>query len=89
MKNKEAKIWNKNTKTYFQDILSPFSKGTINPIFWYMKNKIKKSKNKSVIDIGTGIGNFIPKLSENFKSVVGIDISPNIIEVAKKNGCKI
>ncbi len=40
-----------------------------------------------ILDVGCGTGNYIPLLAKRGK-VMGIDISPNIIEVAKKNGCK-
>lgn len=40
-----------------------------------------------ILDVGCGTGNYIPLLAERGK-VIGIDISPKIIEIAKKNGCK-
>lgn len=57
-------------------------------------NHLSKSERKlislsygDILDIGCGTGNYIPLLAKRGK-VIGIDISPNIIEVAKKNGCK-
>jgi len=40
-----------------------------------------------ILDIGCGTGNYIPLLSKHGK-VLGIDISPKIIDIAKKNGCR-
>jgi len=40
-----------------------------------------------ILDVGCGTGNYIPLLAKHGK-VLGIDISPNIIDVAKENGCK-
>ncbi len=40
-----------------------------------------------ILDVGCGTGNYISLLAKHGK-VVGIDISPNIIKVAKDNGCK-
>jgi len=40
-----------------------------------------------ILDVGCGSGNYIPLLAERGR-VLGIDISPSVIDVAKKNGCK-
>ena len=48
--------------------------------------KITSSFN-SVLDLGCGTGNFLKKLEKHFKKTVGIDISKDMIEVAKSN-CK-
>ena len=56
-------------------------------------SKLNKSEKKlvslshgDILDVGCGTGNIIPTLNKR-GSVVGIDISPRVIEVAKKNGC--
>ncbi|HIH13363.1 MAG TPA: class I SAM-dependent methyltransferase [Candidatus Nanoarchaeia archaeon] len=79
----EVKVWNKIAKKYAEEIISPFSEGVTNPIFWYLENKIgTATKEMSVIDIGCGIGNFLPTLAQKFSKVVGIDFSPKMIETA-------
>ena len=40
-----------------------------------------------ILDVGCGTGNYIPLLSRRGK-VLGIDISPKIIDIAKENGCR-
>ena len=57
-------------------------------------SKLNKSERKlislsrgNILDVGCGTGNVIPALEKKGK-VLGIDISPIIIEVAKKRGCK-
>src|SRR3989338_4103373 len=80
----QIRHWNKIAKSYSDNILGPFSEGISNPIFWYIDNKIENVNSKSVIDIGTGVGNFLPHLSEKFQKVVGIDISLKMIEKAKE-----
>jgi SAM-dependent methyltransferase len=40
-----------------------------------------------ILDVGCGTGYYIPLLAERGQ-VLGIDISPNIIELARKSGCK-
>ena len=81
---KLVKAWDITAKNYFSEVVSPFAEGVQNPMYWYIEKKIEFSKRKSVIDIGTGIGNLIPFLSKEFKEVVGVDISPKMIELAKK-----
>ncbi len=85
MIDKEAKVWDRSAKKYFDDVVSPFAEGVKNPIFWYLDNKISGNLNEmSVIDIGCGIGNFLPTLSQKFAHVTGIDFSPKMIELAKE-----
>jgi len=85
MIDKEAKIWDRSAKKYFDDVVSPFAEGVKNPIFWYLDNKITgNTKEMSVIDIGCGIGNFLPIISIKFANVIGIDFSPKMIEYAQE-----
>ncbi len=56
-------------------------------------SKLNKSEKKlislsygDILDVGCGTGNIIPALKKK-GGVVGIDISPKVIEVARKNGC--
>lgn len=81
----EVKAWDKTAKNYFSEVVSPFAEGVDNPIFWYLDNKIVSDKKKmSVIDIGCGIGNFLPTLSEKFAKVVGFDFSPKMVDISKE-----
>ncbi len=41
--------------------------------------------NSNLLDIGTGGGRRVLKITSNFRSVVGIDLSKNMIQVAKDN----
>ncbi len=83
--DQEVKVWNKVAKDYFGEIISPFSEGVQNPIFWYLEKKLGVNPSQmSVIDIGCGIGNFLLPLSEKFSQVVGLDFSPKMIEAAKE-----
>jgi SAM-dependent methyltransferase len=40
-----------------------------------------------ILDVGCGTGNYLPLLARHGR-VLGIDISPNVIEVARRRGCK-
>jgi len=85
MVDAEVKAWDKTAKIYFEKVVSPFSEGVKNPIYWYLDNKINVDKNKmSVIDIGCGIGNMLPTLAKQFEKVVGFDFSPKMVELSKQ-----
>lgn len=46
--------------------------------------KLTKTFN-SILDLGCGTGNFLKKLEKRFNRTVGIDISKDMIEIAKQN----
>ena len=46
------------------------------------------SRNKSVMDLGCAIGNWLPLLASNFKKVYAIDISKHYIDKAKERNKK-
>lgn len=39
---------------------------------------------KTLLDVGTGSGDFIPELKTYFENIEGSDVSPNMVEIAKK-----
>ena len=78
----KKRYWDSVAKKYFENIMSPFQEGVKNPLYEYIDKF--EGRNKSVIDIGTGIGNAIPHLAGRFSHVVGVDISDKMVEVAKE-----
>ncbi len=80
MKERE---WCKIAEEYFDNLSSPFEKGVINPIPKII-SKMKNKKKLDVIDIGTGIGNLLPLLEKNFRSVYALDFSDQMLKIAKK-----
>lgn len=52
-----------------------------------MLKAIELSVGESVLEVGCGIGQFTPMLYDGFKRVVGIDLDPENIEIAKKTFC--
>ncbi len=77
----KKRYWDGVAKKYFENIMSPFREGVKNPLYDYI-DKLE-GKDKTLIDIGTGIGNAIPHLAGRFAHVTAIDISDKMIEVAK------
>lgn len=76
--------WDEISKDYYNEILSPIKDSKDNLLMEDL-NLIKDSKNKSVIDIGCGIGEIEGFLSKKFNKVYAIDFSPKMIEKAKDN----
>lgn len=79
--------WDKYAVNYHKSIISPFQKNVKNPILGDIK-KITHGKKFEVADVGTGIGDFIPFLSQHFKKVYAIDFSKGMIDAAKKKHSK-
>ena len=55
-----------------------------NIINYLSKNQIKLNKGKA-LDFGCGMGRLTQALTPYFKKVYGVDISPSMIELSKKN----
>jgi len=79
----DAKQWDRIAGCYHAEIVSPFTKGIVNPIFEHL-DRIKSSE-KIVADLGTGTGPLLGFLSERFKEVHAIDFSQKMIKAAKQN----
>jgi ubiquinone/menaquinone biosynthesis C-methylase UbiE len=74
-----------------EDIISSFNRIALLEDTWdhnqhYEKLLLKEisSESKLGLDIGCGTGEFTKKLAEKVTNVIGIDISPTMIEEAKK-----
>ena len=48
-------------------------------------NKTTPSTSSVILDVGSGTGHHVAKLAQKDLNVVGIDISPSMVEQAKKN----
>lgn len=78
---------------YFQDESGKIFGHDLSRYFRKM-NRLSKLEKKlislsygDILDVGCGTANYIPLLAER-GNVLGIDISPNVIEVARQHGCK-
>ena len=83
----KADDWNFISGEYYEQIISPIKDSIKNPLF----SDIEKvaDKKKTVLDLGCGIGELMPLLSEKFKDVVGIDFSKEMIQKAKEKSKKL
>jgi len=82
----ESVDWDRIAPHYFEEISSPFVEGVQNPLFEALE-KVAESRKKNIIDLGCGIGNLEPFLSQNFKQVTAVDFSKKMIEIAGEK-CK-
>lgn len=77
----QAKIWDGRAEDYGKwPLPSRDSNFFLNQVF----EKAKPDKTISVLDIGCGTGRFAVALADEVKEVVGIDVSPKMIELARK-----
>lgn len=75
---KSATMYQGEVKTHI------YHKDRLNGIF-YLINKIKKKNKLNILDFGCGDGLEFKKLNLLTKNYIGIDVSPHMIELSKKN----
>jgi 2-polyprenyl-3-methyl-5-hydroxy-6-metoxy-1,4-benzoquinol methylase len=78
----DKKYWDEVALEHDEKIFDVFS----NDLEKTIQSSIKKysSREKSVMDLGCAIGNWLPLLSSSFKKVYAIDISEHYIDMAKE-----
>ena len=77
----EGRDWDRISGDYYSEIISPLKNSVSNPLLDDLK---EVSGDFSVLELGCGVGELIPFFSSNFREVVAIDFSPDMIELAKK-----
>lgn len=75
------KAWNKISGDYYSEVLSPLKDCAHNPLVDDLQ--ALRSKKLSVVELGCGLGELVPLLVKNFRSVTSIDFSPDMITQAK------
>lgn len=56
---------------------------TARPFVLESLKQLPKSKRKSLLDVGCGTGRWTKKFAEHFENVTGVDISPQMLEIAE------
>lgn len=79
----DEQAWDRISGDYYSEILSPLKDAMHNPLIDDLK--ALRSKKLSVIELGCGIGELVPFLDENFRTVTAIDFSQEMIALAKAN----
>ncbi len=75
--------WDKISSDYYTEILSPI-KNSKEKILMNDLKSIENSKSETIIDLGCGTGEIEKFLSENFKEVIAIDFSKEMIKNAQE-----
>lgn len=78
----QAKIWDGRAEDYGN---KPIPTKENNLFLKYLLEKVKLNSEMSVLDIGCGAGRFTIALADKVKEAVGVDVSPKMIEIAKKS----
>jgi len=77
----QSKDWDKISKDYYANIISPIKNGKKpNPLLEYLN---KLNNNNKALDLGCGIGPLEPLIADKFKVVTAIDFSQDMINKAK------
>lgn len=80
----DAQAWDRIANSYFQEISTPFQPEVVNPLLDYL-DCLPGREEMSVADLGCGIGNLLPFLSQRFKKVVAVDFSSKMLQAAQLN----
>ncbi len=78
----EQKEWDLNSRFHQQEITHPYQ-------IWFKKRILEsfglKLKNKSILEVGCGVGSFCCLLKNKTNQVYGVDFSQKMIACAKQN----
>lgn len=79
----ESDDWDRLAVKYHEEIISPFQKGVLNPLFKKL-NAVKHPERNIIADIGCGRGEILDFLASHFRKVYAMDFSPAMIKIAKQ-----
>ena len=85
MKTNIAKKWNEKAEAYSKMASSKHADAYEYEINFPSIIKLCPQQANSVLDLGCGDGGFTKILSEKYDSVIGADVSPKMIKLAKLN----
>jgi len=82
-KNKQASIdmWDSMAQSYDKDASVTFEDNTFGQL---IKRFNMLAADSSVLDVGCGTGNYALMLAGSCKEVIGVDLSPKMLEIAKR-----
>jgi SAM-dependent methyltransferase len=78
----DAETWDQVSGTYFEEISSPFEQQVVNPLLTFL-DSLPGRDELTVADLGCGVGNLLPFLSERFYKVVAVDFSSGMLKQAR------
>ena len=78
----DAQTWDAISQDYLASVVSPFDHGTSNPLFDELLS-VESASDKTVGDLGCGVGPLLPFLSEHFRNIIAVDFSPGMLRRAR------
>lgn len=79
----EHEQWDAYADSYHRFIISPLQEDVQNPLFSEI-DRLSAGDARVVIDLGTGIGDLLPRLATRFPVVHAVDFSEKMLETAKQ-----
>lgn len=79
----QAEHWSRAARTYEQEFVDPYRPDVRNPLLKVV-GRVSRSKEKTVADLGCGIGPLLPVLSERFARVIAVDFAGEMLERARE-----
>lgn len=78
----EQKEWDLNSQFHQSEIAHPYQ-------IWFKKRILQsfglEPRNKSILEVGCGVGSFCCLLKNKTNQIYGVDFSPKMVSAAKKN----
>ena len=82
----QAKAWGQVADRYDELFVDPYAQGTHNPVLKAL-DRISRKSQHSIVDLGCGTGPLLPQLARQFKYVLAIDFSTEMLDKARDR-CK-
>jgi SAM-dependent methyltransferase len=78
----QARDWDRIAADYFDAIVSPFETGPCRPLLRAL-DAVPHAKQKTVADLGCGVGPLLPELARRFRRVLAVDFSAAMLRQAR------
>lgn len=85
MKTESSKVWDNSAQAYANMAADRKQDAYEYDINFPSILSLIGDKKGSLLDVGTGSGDFIPVLENKFDEIEGTDVSPNMVDIAQKN----
>ena len=79
----QAHFWNQAAKSYEQDFVDPYRPDVRSPLARALRG-VSEPGQKTVADLGCGIGPLLPFLAEHFQHVFAVDFAAGMLQRARE-----
>jgi len=87
MEKQPLQYWNQQARNYDENIFSTIdedSTGIILRIIEAYGSQDPSSVASRCVDLGCGVGKYLPQLAKHFRQVMAFDLSPKLVAIAQK-----